>query len=247
MEKRVLSIVGELLGLQDLDEFCEALLTTMREELKADYCALHELPPELPNTISMAAPEMPLEIHEEFARYATQNPIAAYFLRTRDGRPTRFSDLVSQAELHRLELYQVFYRPLGVEYQIALTLPSSADRILGLALSRCERDFSDHERDLLDLARPYLIQIYRNALAFSRDYPAPGARVSADSLRGLGLTRRQAEVLALLATGYTATQAAAVLGITSRTAHKHLELCYRRLGVRDRTEACRRAWAAVGG
>ena len=247
LEKRVLSIVGELLALQDLDEFCQALLVAMREELGADYCAFHELPPDLPDTISMSEPEVPFEMHEAFARYAIQNPIAAYFLKTRDGRPTRFSDLVSLQELHRLELYREVYRPLGVEYQIALTLPSGADRILGLALSRREHDFTDHERDLLDMARPYLIQIYRNVLAISRDYQAPGARVSAQKLRTLGLTGRQAEVLALLATGYTATQAAATLGIAPRTAQKHLEHCYRTLGVSNRTEACRRAWAAVGG
>ncbi|MGH2873898.1 MAG: helix-turn-helix transcriptional regulator [Solirubrobacteraceae bacterium] len=246
LEKRVLSLVGELLGLQDLDEFCRALLVTIRQEFGADYCALHELPADLPDTISLTDPETSQDQHEAFARYAHQNPIVDYFLRTRDGRATRFSDLVSQGELHRLELYKEVYRNLGVEYQIALTLPSGADWILGLALSRREHDFSDRERDLLDMARPYLIQIYRNALAVSRGYHTPDAIMSAGKLEPLGLTKRQAELLALLATGYTATRAAAALGITARTAQKHVERCYRALGVTNRGDACRLAWATVG-
>ena len=38
---------------------------------------------------------------------------------------------------------------------------------VGVALSRRERDFTDSERTLLDRARPYLIGIYRTAIAYS--------------------------------------------------------------------------------
>lgn len=247
METRVLTLVGELLGLLDLDELCQALLRTMREEFGADWCALHEVPADLPNTISMTDPAIPVEMHELFARYADQNPIAAYFLKTRDGRATRFSDLMTRGELHQLEIYKLIYGPLGIDCQIAMMLPSGAERILGLVLSRGKRDFSDRERDVLNLARPYLIQIYRNALASTRSAPRPPADIPLENLQALGLTRRQAEVLSLLATGSTATEAASALGISARTAQKHLERCYRTLGVANRTQACRLAWSTPSG
>lgn len=244
IEARALALVGELIGLLDLSELSQALLRAMRKEFAADWCALHEVPAELPNTIALADPLVPAEIHELFARYADQNPIASYFLQTRDGRAIRFSDLMTRRELHRLEIYDYVYRPLGVEYQIAMTLPSGAERILGLALSRGERDFSDRERALLNLSRPYLIQIYRNALA-NTETPVPTASIQPRHLEALGLTRRQAQVLKLLATGSTATEAALALGISPRTAHKHLEHCYRTLGVDNRAQACRAAWLTV--
>jgi hypothetical protein len=62
-----------------------------------------------------------------------------------------------------LELYRECYRLLGVESQIAFTLPARPPMVLGIALSRGEEDFSDAEAKLLGLARPYLIQAYRNA------------------------------------------------------------------------------------
>jgi len=202
------------------------------------------VPADLPDTIALADPPVPTEMHELFARYADQNPIASYFLRTRDGRATRFSDLMTRREVHRLEIYEYVYGPLGVEYQVAMTLPSGAERILGLALSRRERDFSDRDCALLNLARPYLIQIYRNALASTGGVDR-AASIQLDDLRALGLTHRQAEVLKLLATGSTSAEAARALGISPRTAQKHLEHCYRILGVTNHTQACRSAWAAA--
>lgn len=241
----MLSLVGEVMGLLELDELSYGLLGGLREAVPSDFCAIHELPADLPHTISLTDPPVPRAIHSAFARYAAQNPIADYFLRTRDGRATRFSDLISRRELHQLDVYREVYKPLAVEYQIAFTLPSGAERILGVALSRGKRDFTTSERDLLNLARPYLIQSYRNALTHTDLLRASGMRVNIAALRGLGLTDRQAEVLRLIAMGYSSEHAASVLGISARTAQKHLEHCYRALKVNSRSEASRAAWAAT--
>ena len=225
----------------DRDEFCLALLSALPAAVRADWCALNEVPAELPDTISLTHPLLPREVHETFAALSTQNPIAAHFLDTGDGRATRISDLVTRRELHRLELYQQVYRPLGIEYQIAFTLPSNAQRILGATLSRCARDFSARERDLLNLARPYLIQMYRNAIAHSELEAEPSLSVPA--LQARGLSRRQAQILRLVAAGRTTPQAATVLAITPRTAEKHLQQTYRALGVHTRADAVRVARA----
>lgn len=246
IEKRVLSLLGEVVGLLELDEFSYGLLCGLREAVPSEFCAIHELPADLPRTVSLTDPPVPPAIHSAFVRYAPQNPIAEYFLRTRDGRATRFSDLITRRELHKLDLYREVYEPLSVEYQIAFTLPSGAERILGVALSRGKRDFTAAERDLLNLARPYLIQSYRNALAHTDLMRASGMSVSIAALRGLGLTERQAEVLRLVAMGYSSEHAAGALGIGVRTAQKHLEHCYRALDVNSRSEASRVAWAASG-
>ncbi len=146
---------------------------------------------------------MPPEIHEAFARYGAAEPARRAVPgdpRTAARRASRMSS--PAVELHRLDLYREVYRPLGVEYQIAFTLPSSSQRVLGVALSRGERDFTARERDLLNLARPYLIQAYRNALALharsrergrDADRPRRSARARPDRAPGRGA--------ALVATG----------------------------------------------
>ncbi len=241
----MLSLLGEVIGLLELEELSYGLLRGLREAVPSEFCAIHELPADLPRTIALTDPPATPAQHRAFARYAQQNPIAAYFLRTRDGRAIRFSDLITRRELHRLDIYREVYEPLEVEYQVAFTLPSGAERILGVALSRCKRDFTAIERDLLNMARPYLIQAYRNALAHTDLMRASGASVSIAALRGLGLTERQAEVLRLIAMGYSSEHTASALGIGVRTAQKHLEHCYRALRVNSRSEASRVAWAAT--
>jgi DNA-binding CsgD family transcriptional regulator len=195
--------------------------------------------------VSLTDPPVPPEIHEAFARYGAQNPLVERYLRTRDGRAVRLSDVVTRRDLHRLDLYREVYRPLGVEYQMAFTLPSSSQRVLGVALSRGARDFSVRERDLLNLARPYLIQAYRNALAHTALAGAQAPTIELPALRALGLSERQSEVLLLVSMGSSNADVAASLGIGLRTAQKHLEACFATLGVRTRSDAARIAWATV--
>jgi DNA-binding CsgD family transcriptional regulator len=64
------------------------------------------------------------------------------------------------------------------------------------------------------------------------------------TLAYLGLSRRQAEVLALVARGHTNGQVAQSLGVSPRTVQKHLEHIFDRLGVRTRAAATARALGA---
>lgn len=67
------------------------------------------------------------------------------------------------------------------------------------------------------------------------------------SLRPLGLTRRQAEVLSLLAAGRGTEEIAAALFISTATVRKHYEHVYERLGVHSRAEAIASAREAARG
>jgi DNA-binding CsgD family transcriptional regulator len=68
-----------------------------------------------------------------------------------------------------------------------------------------------------------------------------------DRLEELGLTRRQAAVLQLLATGRRNEEIARELAVSAGTVRKHLEHIYLRLGVRSRGEAIARALGNGGG
>ncbi len=61
--------------------------------------------------------------------------------------------------------------------------------------------------------------------------------MSSEDLVGRGLTQRQAAVMALLLAGRTTGAAALELGISPRTAEKHIQLACHALGVHSRTDA----------
>jgi DNA-binding CsgD family transcriptional regulator len=117
-------------------------------------------------------------------------------------------------------------------------------------LEREERDFSAEERRLLDKARPYVIQCYRNALEHDRlagalrEATAPEERLHA-ALAQRGLTARESDVMREVALGRSAGDAARDLGISERTVRKHLERAYRKLGVKSRSQAARVAWDMI--
>jgi DNA-binding CsgD family transcriptional regulator len=69
----------------------------------------------------------------------------------------------------------------------------------------------------------------------------------AQDLEPLGLSRRQAEVLAWIAEGKTNAEIATILGMSERTVEKHVEHILRRLDVETRTAAAARALAFIGG
>ncbi len=244
LERRVLALVGDVIGILDVEELSHGLIVALREAVPSDWSAINELPADLPRTISLTDPPLPQDAHETFARYGMQNPLARHYLETANGRATRFSDVITRRELHVLELYRQLYQPLGIEYQIAFTLPSAAHRVLGITLSRTARDFTAAERDMLNLARPYLIQVYRNAISHTA-LERRGAQILASDLQALGLSQRQADVLRLVSMGHSDEDAAAALGISVRTAQKHLQHAYRVLGVGNRSQAARVAWEAA--
>jgi DNA-binding CsgD family transcriptional regulator len=253
----VLDVLGELLGVLDVAEFRLVLLQALRRAVPADWIALNDIGPTPESTVVLIEPEFPPAAHELYARFAHQNPLLARHERTGDGRAYRFSDLVTPQQLHETALYREFYAPIGLEHQIAFTLPHESDRVLAVSLSRRHRDFSDRERELLNRARPFLIQAYNNALEHSGlkteleyrtrepDLPVTDPQLSMQ-LAERGVTLREAQVLGLIATGLSDSEAALRLGIGERTVHKHLQRCYRKLGVHSRAQATALAWALVG-
>ncbi len=64
-------------------------------------------------------------------------------------------------------------------------------------------------------------------------------------LKALGLTRRQTQILQLIANGKTDAEIAGALGISRRTVEKHLEHIYGTLEVNNRVDASRRAFEVL--
>lgn len=243
----LLTLLGEIGGLLELDELRQGLLDALLLAVPSDWASLNDMSPD-PESVAFLVEPMPLDDQRDvFLRYAHENPLVARFQRTLDGRAYRFSDVVTRDELHALTLYREFYAPLGIEHQIAFVVHTEPDAFLAVALSRCDRDYSDAERDLLNRARPFIIQAHRNARLHSRvvrrlaDRAIPQATL-ASLLAAGGLTAREADVVSHVALGRDSDTIAAALGVSRRTVHKHLENSYRKLGVASRSEAAGVAW-----
>lgn len=113
---------------------------------------------------------MPVELafpghRDVFLAHIAEHPIPTYYQQTGDGLAVTISDFLTPRQFHRLGLYQELFRRVGVEDQIAITLPGQGSSTIAITLHRDRRSFTERDRLLFDLLRPHLVQAYANAQA----------------------------------------------------------------------------------
>jgi DNA-binding CsgD family transcriptional regulator len=168
-DRRLGLAAAELSTIGDLAEFRAGVLPVLRGLIAADMASYNEISRSPPGALVIADPIDSLgsatsERRQRFAELVWQNPLAAHFARTGDPTAQRMSDFITGRALHRLELYDQYYRELGTEHQLAFTVPADACMI-GITLSRTgARDFAEEDRELLDQVRGLVVPLYRNLL-----------------------------------------------------------------------------------
>ena len=98
-----------------------------------------------------------------------------------------------------------------------------------------------HPDDLASAIR----QAFDHSIYLARAHTGRRERTREQVEEAWGLTRRELEILTLVAEGHSNAQLARMLWVTEQTVKFHLSNIYRKLGVANRTEASR--WAQVHG
>jgi DNA-binding CsgD family transcriptional regulator len=139
-------------------------------------------------------------------------------------------DLVEVVELdragHRVRGFDRLphgWRPLGLGHgMVRLAFATPADTVVTLSLRRCGEPFTDRDVAVLQMVEPVLARLVRGR-----------ARLGDDG----GLSGSERRVLELVASGASNADVAHQLSVSVSTVRKHLEHCYRKLGVSNRTAA----------
>lgn len=131
----------------------------------------------------------------------------------------------------------------GMPHHLAtLPLAMSAGTPVSIVLERRHAHFSERERERLALLQPHLAFLFRQAAGALPSLPSSGTAAAPQardlaSASSAALTPREGDVMHWLACGKTDADIAALLAISPRTVHKHLEHIYEKLGVETRTAA----------
>lgn len=123
---------------------------------------------------------------------------------------------------------------------LAVPLAPMGSGLLCVVLRRHRTTFSPRDGERLALLQPHLAFLCRQAGLFEAGAQGPaggGSRLHVMPPSLQPLTPREAEVMRWLSFGKTDADIAAVLAISKRTVHKHLEHIYEKLGVETRTAA----------
>jgi DNA-binding CsgD family transcriptional regulator len=174
----------------DVDALSRHVTTRLLQLIPSDRTAYNEIDPDHRRVRWVYDGLPPVANAEQvFTAYMHEHPCLAHFARPEAGAAVKISDFLGPRDWRRRGLYNEFYRPMGSEHVIAITIPILPPLILEVAAIRGGRDFSERDRRVLDLIRPHLVHAYESAV---------------------GATSHAAE-LALLSQGIDAAGAAAIV------------------------------------
>lgn len=193
-------------------------------------------------------------------QFAKNHPGLAAMARAGTARPVRVSDHTNLPKFWTTGTYFLMHGPFDGKYPVGAVLLTTPDVHIFLGMHRRSRDFTDAEMAMLaTLQRPIAAAMsFRVTLNETVRLLQHGSRKTHDApterrtprLPHLGSaialcvdyapTRREGEVLALAAQGWTNVQIGRRLGITERTVRKHLTAVYDKAGIRGRAAAS--AW-----
>ncbi len=239
----VLDFVRQIHAIESVEDFPRRAIAGIEALIESDILTYNEIDTRQQRAYFVEEPAGAFSATQvrSFERLTHQHPLIRHYAQTRESRPRMISDFLSLREFRRLDLYNEFFRQVAVNFQMAVTIPSSNSLVIGIALNRTRRDFSARDRAVLDLIRPHLALAYRNAAERTtlreRAEAAERALWSSPAQDLASLTRREHDVLVLVADGKTNPQIAHRLSVSPRTVQKHLEHLYDKLGVRTRTAA----------
>ena len=145
----------------------------------------------------------------------------------------RVSDLTPMGPFWDSEPYQAMHGFCGGRYPAALTLLATPATLVFLGIHRSRQDFSDEDMRRLDLVR----QPLAGALVFRHQLDTAARRLQTLLPPPVTFTDREAEVLALVAQGWTDARIARRLGITERGVRKRLATARERVGAHSRAHA----------
>ncbi len=220
----VLAVLREAGEVDGEVAFPMPVLEAMRRLIPCDVVTYHESMGGEPAVVSAGEPrgEMPGDYRPACKRYWHQDGLAPAT------GARKVSDLLTRREFHRTELYQYAAGPVGIEDMFRLWLDPEHGSAARLEFDRAQRDFSERDRDVLDVLAPHFTQLHKRALTRRR---------AALPITSEKLTVREREILALVAAGNTTAMIAAELWISAGTVRKHLDNVFAKLGVHTRAEA----------
>lgn len=240
-------ISWQLDGLADRTQYLRAMLEVLERTIPSDAIGWNSVDQVRRTAVVFGNPaeryqdnEIPAEVlgtvddHPMIQSYATE-----WLTTRRIPRPRRLSDVVSRRELRRTRAYAELLGPLHADRQLTvLTSQTSPGVGTCWTFTVDHGDFSDGVVELATRLQPLLVSLERaqsSLVAHGR------VTLAVDHDRDHALTRREVEVMSLVAKGLTASAIASVLRISTPTVRKHLENSYRKLGHSDRLLAVRRA------
>ncbi|MBP2323388.1 DNA-binding NarL/FixJ family response regulator [Kibdelosporangium banguiense] len=145
------------------------VLTTVTAVVGGDIVAYQSIDQTTGRSEQVSVPDswVTRDFEEVFVQHVPRHPLFQHFHRTGQLDALRLSDVATARELRGLGIYQDFYRPLGIAYQMICRLRGESGVSDILVLNRGHADFTDTEQQVVRMAQPFLANLVATAAATS--------------------------------------------------------------------------------
>lgn len=166
-----------------------------------------------------------------------------YYWKVQPPLPSSNTKIIDYRELRHTEYATDFISPQGIRYTAAIyNLKSVDNNPVGLIINRSKTSpgFSEQERMILEVIQPHLSNLYaiHTLLARSDIMQLPDAATIASDFKCL--TKREAEIAALICHKFRTGMIATQLMISPMTVYRHVANIFTKLNVFDREELVER-------
>lgn len=190
--RQVLEFVHDLYVPRNSDTFTTYLVSALSRLVPADVYSYNELNPAEHRAVYKYAPKdftvIPQGM-EILGRFIHQHPHVQYVITTGDGSPHTITDFVPLRQFKQTDLYQEFYRPMRIPYNLAVDVRDrdASGTVLTLGMHRAGREFCEQDRSVLAVIRPHIFHAFTNAQLVTRLEAQRAALQQVMEERGLGL------------------------------------------------------------
>jgi DNA-binding CsgD family transcriptional regulator len=162
--ERLLRFVGEAEELAGDDPFTPDVLEAFGELIDADgigYCEQDRVRRRIRLGVDRPGDEWESEPDVSYWDIADEHPVCSR-RNAGDFRALMLSDFVSLTELRRSRIYHEWFRPLGVDRELGIPIPSPPwhTRTFLFHRGRSAREFTERDRLVLDLLQPQLERLW---------------------------------------------------------------------------------------
>jgi DNA-binding CsgD family transcriptional regulator len=171
--ERLLRFVAEAENLGGSEPFTGELLVELGGLIEADYVTYYENDFVRRRQLAYVPrpgdeDESDSELDDEMWELMPEHPICRHWRELGHFRPMKLSDVITSTQLRRTRFYDEGLRPWGIEYELKTVLAGSDERnrrTVSFARKAGAGDFTTRDRLVLDLLRPHLARLWREARA----------------------------------------------------------------------------------
>ncbi|HEV2326662.1 MAG TPA: LuxR C-terminal-related transcriptional regulator [Terracidiphilus sp.] len=196
--KRLSRFLHRSYSICGLPEFRNQVVTSLPEVLPSDVTVFNEVDTRRRQLHHVTNPPAAMDFPDSvriFEEHMYEHPLIAFSTIERKQAVVKISDFMSMARFRELGIYREFFRRVGTDHQMVCVIGSESSPLIGIAVNRHGKDFSERERNLLALALPHLRQAYDNAAVFTRMSQALAlTRRDESAVEGLVVLDREGKV-----------------------------------------------------